>query len=489
MIADCLKYFSVRLALAYLLFIFTAFGAMVFGEGKIYPDYFLHSLLSFSFVLSSILLSRLGKWRFNALMVDAQECDITRFLRKGEVLFEKLLILTRSFHFWPSTAERLRERVYKEYSRFLLALDTISEAAFYVHKRAYAGGWENKDVESKLMDGLLEKKRLDKEEIQIGAKLISRYPDNTELVDLLAENCLSKKFMDYDSQELFRQALEKDSRHTPRILDMLLPGILDLERGDSFAVLLYFKAVEKEHPLRVKCQKLLRKLALPYLFDKNLEGMEKRLVDFYNATSEGKGPDSAQGKGFKGIFSLWERRKGTEVFAKKTWTGEKVRAGHRRSMWKSLLPDATFFYLAAGVSFMAYLGYQWYQEQPAPLDRSSESVLLVPEQKPAAPSQEKQKYVPFKSDQPFTLQVGAYNAMEKAEEVMRRLKKESPVVYWLPAKIGDKTWYRVRIGEFRDKESARLFAKELEEKKKVGKDYYLTNFKEGFILNKEYSGD
>jgi hypothetical protein len=68
---------------------------------------------------------------------------------------------------------------------------------------------------------------------------------------------------------------------------------------------------------------------------------------------------------------------------------------------------------------------------------------------------------------------------------MDKLRRDSnTAIYWLPARIGGKVWYRVRVGEFSDQESARLSAKELEDKGLVGKDYYLTNFQEGFVLSK-----
>ncbi len=487
MSADFFKYFSARLALSYLFFMLFAFGAMYFEEGKEYPDYFLYILLFCSFATSSALLSHLGKWRFNALMVDAQECDITRYFQKGEVLFEKLLILTDSFHFLPGTAERLRERVYKEYSRFLLALDTKSEKALTVHKKAYEYGWENLELKAKLISGFLKKKNLDRDEVGLGIKLIAEKSDNVEFLDLLVKNCLSKRIKDYDAQEVFRQALEKESRFLPRILDMILPGILDLERSDPFAVEIYFKAVEIKHQLWERCRKLLLKFARLYLFDKEIGKLEKRLVDYFNSTSSETGHTSVLEK-VPFAFSTGMAKKKSSTAAKRLKKLERKTSKGHRIHWRVMLPDATFFYTAGGILLVVFLGYQSYQKNAVPaLKQIREPLSHIPLGKESH-NDKIRKYVHFKSDYPFTIQVGAFNSIEKAEQAMNKLRKESKIVYWLSAKIGNKEWFRVRIGEFNDRESARLFAKELEKKKLVGKDYYLTNFREGFILNHGYTG-
>lgn len=487
MVADIFKYFSSRLALSYLLFGCAAFGIMYFGEGKTYPHYFLYCLFFFCFVASSVVLSRLGKWRFNALMVDAQECDITRFFKKGEILFEKLLILTNSFHFLPHTAGRLRERVIKEYSRFLLALDIKSEKALQVHKKALESGWEDPQLKSKLISCFLEKKDLDREEIGLGLKLIP-HSEDTDFIDLLVKICLTKKSMDYDSQEVFRQGLEKQSKHIHKILDQILPGVLKAKRGDPFAMALYFNAVERRHKLAEPCKKLLLHLAQPYLLDKDLEGWEKRLADFYRAATGGEKPVAPQkiaaDENFADLFPEIISRK-NKLFKREKGERNKKRGWE----WKNWIPDTTFLFITGGILLVAFLGYQSYrsyQEKPPSLEQVQEPLALgpAPANKESTP-EESRKYIPFQSDQPFTIQVGAYNSMEKAEDVMDKLRRDSnTAVYWLPARIGGKVWYRVRIGEFSDQESARLSAKELEDKGLVGKDYYLTNFQEGFVLSK-----
>ncbi|MBI5186798.1 MAG: SPOR domain-containing protein [Nitrospinae bacterium] len=486
MIADILKYFSSRLALSYILFGCAAFGIMYSGEGRNYPQYFLYILFLFCFAASSVILSRLGKWRFNALMVDAQECDITRFFKKGEILFEKLLVLTNSFHFLPHTAWRLRERVFREYSRFLLALDVNSEKALLVHKKALTSGWDDPQLKSKLVSCFMEKNNLEREEVELGLKLIPNGGD-TGFIDLLAENCLTKNFMDYDAQEVYRQAIETQSKHVPKILDQILPGVLNAKRKDPFALMLYFNAVERKHKLAEKSRDVLMNLAQPYLLDKDLEGWERRLVDFYRAAAGVSEPAAAPKKSnAKGLADLFP-----EIISRKKGKSFKKEPGELQKKqgleWRAWLPDTTFLYITAGVLLVAVLGYQSYksykekpsrleqvQETPAPAQTETEI-----ESKPA----ESRKYVPFQSTLPFTIQVGAYNSMEKAEDIMSKLRKGcNAAVYWLPARIGGKVWYRVRVGEFPDQESARLFAKELEDKGLVGKDYYLTNFQEGFIL-------
>lgn len=480
MIADIFKYFSARLALSYLLFMLGAAGIMYFEEGKTYPDYFLYALLFLSFIISSMILSHLGKWRFNALIVDAQECDITRYFKKGEVLFEKLLILTHSFHFLPGTAAHLRERAFKEYSRFLLALDIKSEKAFQVHKEAYKCGWENEELKSKLVSSLLGKRNWEKDDMASGVKLASSGKVPDEFIDSLTEKCLSKKIMDYDAQEVFQQALNNDSKHIPKILDKILPGILSLERDDPFAVELYFKAVEKKYRLSDKCRKILLKLAKPYLFDKDPGEMEQRLVNFYKAATTPRD----QGKDASVFYSYADKKRHKTGKSRKR---QRERSRTVSSKLKSLLPDSTFFYISFGILLLFFISYHSYRNKLTPPIKVDQELPQPDSASKAKHSAKIQKYVPFRSDAPFTIQVGAYNSIERAEQVMNKLKNHSKSVYWLPARIGDKTWYRVRVGEFADEESARTFAKELEKKKIVGRDYYLTNFKDGFALNKNYS--
>ncbi len=492
MLADFFRYFSARLALSYCLFMLSAFGVMYFGEGKAYPDYFLYLLLLISFIAASAILSRIGRWRFNALMVDAQECDITRYYRKGEVLFEKLLILTNSFHFLPITAEHLRERVYKEYSRFLLALDAKSKKTLWIHKKAYEYGWENSELKAKLVAGFKQKKNLEKDEIAIGIKLVSENRQKIDFIDLLVENCLSKNIKDYDAQEVYRQALNKNSRHIPQILETMLPGVLNMERGDPFAIELYFQAVKQTHRLRGRCRSLLCKLARPYLLDKDLGEQEKKLVDFYRSMTEKGGSRLQHQIGLDAGSASYvavkaDREKSEKLGANKIKRKTGQKAGPHRSEWRALLvTNTTFFYIFAGISLLLYFTYPSYQEKPTSLKEIPEPLQPQAPKIEEVKTKEIRKFVPFKSDYAFTIQVGAYNSMVKAETVMNELRKESNAVYWLPAKIVDKMWYRVRIGEFKDQDSARSFAQKLEEKKVIGKDYYLTNFKEGFILNEDY---
>jgi len=489
MTADMLKYFSARLALSYLLFIPTTVAILYFGGNGEYPAYFLYALFPLCFLFSAAALSHLGKWRFNALMVDAQECDITRFFRKGETLFEKLLILTGSFHFSPKTAKRLRERVYMEYSRFLLALDVTSDKALRVHKKALEFGWESQELKAKLISCFLGKKTLERDEIATGIRLMSRDPTG-KFLDLLVKNCLKKKFWGYESQEVFRLAMEKKSKYIPVILDQALPDFLQRERRDPFALTLYFAAVRERHRLAEESQALLQKLATPYLFDKNLTGMGKKLVDFFNLT-HGKGAisskDTALGKGPARLALDLEEPGGREV---QQGTSEKIarrgEIGTRPYLdWRKMLPDATSFYVVCGAILVLFLGFRLYRQRLIAGNQIRGS-LTPTISSPEVPVETSRRYVPFHSEKPFTIQVGAYNSIAKAERVMKRIRGETHLtVYWLPARIGDKAWYRVRVGEFQDQKAARLMARDLIKNKLVGKDYYLTNFKGGFILSED----
>ena len=67
-----------------------------------------------------------------------------------------------------------------------------------------------------------------------------------------------------------------------------------------------------------------------------------------------------------------------------------------------------------------------------------------------------------KSGTVYTVQVAAHDRREAAETMARHLKRKGYPAFVIPHVIPDrKTWYRVRVGQYRDLHSAQLLAAKL----------------------------
>lgn len=73
----------------------------------------------------------------------------------------------------------------------------------------------------------------------------------------------------------------------------------------------------------------------------------------------------------------------------------------------------------------------------------------------------KVSFMPAISSGPLTIQVGSFLEKSNAYRLKRSLELRYGNVYITRAYINGKTYYRVRIGEFKDRESAYSFAKRL----------------------------
>lgn len=67
----------------------------------------------------------------------------------------------------------------------------------------------------------------------------------------------------------------------------------------------------------------------------------------------------------------------------------------------------------------------------------------------------------------YTVQVASFQKRTDAVSLVNKLKKKGYPAYILSAKVGKKTWFRVRVGEYNSKSIAVRMLKKLERKEKL----------------------
>jgi len=108
-------------------------------------------------------------------------------------------------------------------------------------------------------------------------------------------------------------------------------------------------------------------------------------------------------------------------------------------------------------------------KEPSPSRQSPRGVSDKPGVTPKAPSllpQEEGKPIPAKTK--FTLQVGAYNNSQEAQDLVQQLKKKGYEAYIAPGTAAAKGMlHRVRVGHFQTLQEARQFALAFEKKENL----------------------
>lgn len=74
---------------------------------------------------------------------------------------------------------------------------------------------------------------------------------------------------------------------------------------------------------------------------------------------------------------------------------------------------------------------------------------------------EKMKKFPFSKQANYTIQVASYANQSEAEKHVAKLKEKNYSAFFIPAKVKEKTWYRVNVGLYPTKKKAQDFQKEL----------------------------
>lgn len=65
-----------------------------------------------------------------------------------------------------------------------------------------------------------------------------------------------------------------------------------------------------------------------------------------------------------------------------------------------------------------------------------------------------EKFVPPLESNKYTVQIASFQKRSDAVTLVNRLKKKGYPAYILSAKVGDKVWFRVRVGEYSTKSEA-----------------------------------
>jgi cell division septation protein DedD len=108
---------------------------------------------------------------------------------------------------------------------------------------------------------------------------------------------------------------------------------------------------------------------------------------------------------------------------------------------------------------------------PAVIPPPKPAVTVPPPEKPAvvAPEKEKVKEKPIVLTPPpkelgdYTVQVGASQDRAEAQRIEQKARAAGLKPYVVEADLGSRgTWYRVRVGAFKDKDSAGRFRKDVE---------------------------
>ena len=488
MTANFLKYLTARLALAFFVFLVASYTSMYIlyeqvGEER-YNSILWPVIAIFSLLTPSVILSYVGKLRFNGFMIRAAGYDLTLDSSKAMKRFERLLHFASSFYFFPTTTEKLLKQIYQEYSKLFLGLHARSRAAQEVYEETILRHPGDVNLQNILLDIYNEKENLSKNEFKIGFHVFKHSLDNRKVIELLSKYYIKKNIFDFNSQEIFFKSIKLNLSSKEKAVDFLILKLIELQREDDFAAEVYLTAFSEYSNQSEPVMEAIIKLSLARKEKGRTDDLSQKIYKTYEGISENVRKQieeriSKDPLGKEDVFST-----------QKEFIKEKI-----SSLFQKMLDPIKTIKISFKTGILKFQKFRffnmsWLKKRSSIVFSimSLAAILLVvmvvlPGKKNSKPSLNllniNPQYSMYESKLPYSIQVAAFKTLKKAEKVIDVLYAKGEKAYY--TKTSEKSaWYRIRVGEFTTKKEAKFYAEKLL-KKKLIKGYFITNFEPGFI--------
>lgn len=513
MVYQGFKFVFVRIGVVVMLMITFGYGVLfalheVFFHGMQVDDSILKwSLLGTSIVVGMIAFGFLGDWRFARALAGLREIDLKAGREGIKVRFENLIEFTRSSYFWPGTGKQLRQRALREYAEYLLATGQEDAEAQRVFLQAFLRDPEDIRFRDVVVSSLTRKVDPTPREIDTLLLILqAQHYEDKPLVEFLASYFLEQDLFTYKSEPVFRKALEYKTGAHKRIARFMLPVLLTKNRNDTNTIEFYLNALEEADP--GQRERLMEIIGLCYAekrFETGDPVLHKRCGQVFSELKPGLQAglvDQAEEARLTGkwkrvrLFTSEDRRVLKALLMKtgivKTWGGHiqnffgwvlrKIAGGFKALLMTALdglnhlgkQPTRVKFGAFGVVVFLVLVSaamIDWQLMAPKSLPDETEDIEW--EQK-ATPEP-----VQKADTRNYTIQVAAVTSQAQADKLIRSIQKKGiDGAYTL--KVERKKggyWYKIRVGTFDSKETARTTADRMVQLKLI-KNYFLIALKQ-----------
>ena len=488
MTANFLKYLTARLALAFFVFLFASYASMyILYEqvgGERYNSILWIIIAILSLLTPSIVLSYVGKLRFNGFLLRAGGYDLSLDSSKAMKRFERLLRFASSFYFFPTTTEKLLKQIYQEYSKLFLGLHARSRAAQEVYEEAILRHPGDVNLQNILIDIYNEKENLSKNEFKISFHIFKHSLDNRKAIEILSKYYIKNNVFDFNSQEIFSKAIELNISSKEKAVDFLILKLIELQREDDFAAEVYLTAFSEYSNQSEPVIEAIIKLS----YDRKEKGCTDNISKKIYKTCEGI--SEKKRKQLEERLSKDRLEKENVLSTQKEFIKEKI-----SGLFQKMLNIIKTTKISFKTSILKFQTFRFFNASRIK-KRSSivfsslifAAVLLVviavmQGRKNFKPSLNllniNPQYTMYESKLPYSIQVAAFKTLQKAEKVINDLSAKGEKAYY--TKTSEKSaWYRIRVGEFKTRKEAKFYAEKLL-KTRLIKGYFITNFEPGFI--------
>jgi len=494
------KYILVRTGLTLFLVLVLGYLSLYFVHEVALPNVYFNDLwikwavvlvcLFFGFIVYGIF----GEHRFISALNSLRHIDLKTVGPEIRKQFQNLVEFTGSSYFLPGKGRELREQLIQDYAEFLMSTGSEDPEALNVFLKAFLRDPRQTRFRNILISAITRKEKLTDQEIDL--LLVIMKTEGYEDRDLLTHMVtvfLAQEWFTNKSEPVFLKALQLKTGQENEIISFMLPHLLDKKRADYLAVNFYLESLASLPEGQRETIAFL--VSASYceerfkVLDPDLHIQCKQVFDSLKTETQERLVRMA--KGAK-VSEQWKRVKLFHSDDKQALERLKVYTGLSPTFWQVVgekmagLGGGTFtlikkviFKIFDGLNFMGGMntavklvlagllfGGMYY----AAVTVDWKALFPTPQPVPTvSPEQAAAPVVKV-----FTLQVAAVKGKSQAEATVRKLKKkkvEDVYVVKIPRTEGG-FWYKVRVGKFRERDTAEKVAAILMKNKKI-RSYFI----------------
>lgn len=491
MIANFLKYITIRLFLGFFLFLTTGYFFMYMLYEQLGAEkygFFVWFLISlFSFIIPSIVLSYMGKLRFDGFIMKTSGNDLSLNSLKAVKRFERLLSFAHSFYFFPTTTEKLISRVYHQYSKLYLGLHNRYKPAQEVYEETLLRFPDNINLQNILLGIYSEQDNLTEKELKICSLIFYHSHYQRPAIEILSKHYIKNNVFDFDSQEIYAGAIKLNIFSKEKVVDFLVLKLIELNRLDDFAAEVYLTAYSDYANYSDIVMDAIIKLAKERKSKDRTDEISQKIFSVYE-----KIPEAIKKQLEEKILEFQHKEEIKAVYS--------VRKNHIKELISRLV-QSIYEFIKVGRAFLMdrfnrLLAFKFPEISSVKnftfvifssfivLIILSLTILMLPQKESTLQTLNllkiKPQYTLYESKLPYSIQVAAFKSMSRAEKAISELSDHVKNKAYFTKTSGNTIWYRVRLGEFENKKEAKQYAEKLLQKKQI-KGYFITNFEPGFV--------
>jgi ferritin len=437
-------------------------------------------ILVLVFIAVGWFFNRLGLFFIERLISNANAWERDSMHYEVDKAFRKAVAVFDSFLLSPIVKKSRSTHITAHLARFYLARndkDYTSENFVRTYLQSHP---EDEEIAETWLQQLTNQGGLKREHYELAVHIGNAQPKNKMIQLLLAQFYLDEERTDFQALQTYRRVLSGDPNGAKTVVGQLALIFLGEGRADEWALRIYIQALELD---RDQTQLLKGIAACVYYIPETertrhiLHKAKKLLVDV----------DADRLKTMRAGFNppvlpVVEEKQAHAIRLESTISGIillmastlfKIIASAFKGFIARSKALTTFFIssqrskvilmriilagFAIGLVILMINTFEHLIKMDAPVTENNQITS-----------------VPAITDR-FTIQVAAYLKSEHAKKYMKYLKKQGVDVFITEAQGTKKKWYQVRISNFPDKASARVYGESLKAKGIID-DFYVANY-------------